>query len=124
MDRNNNNKLVFAKANAIKNPKKQEGKNILPFSEYIHKQQAKLLAHTIRATEEDPLRQCTLDKNSNMPYKPGPKRVGRPRNNWTWKTYERICLKHSPATKTTFKENPELYIGMVVPGIRNKSIKL
>ena len=92
------------------------------FCEYINTQHNKLLAHIVRAENTDPVRQCTLNPNSHMPYDVGTKRVGRPRENWAWKGYLRICVKHYPATAATFKADSSLYIGMVRGNILTRII--
>ena len=122
VDRANTNQFVFRKANECRNLKKTPEKNIKLFSEYIHTTQHKLLAHTIRSPLTDPLRQCTLASGTFYPNVIKNRRVGRPRHNWTWKSYERLAMKNTPATKQTFKENPGLYIDMMQVWINNKKI--
>lgn len=56
VERSNTNQKVFDTANAYRNPKHTPGKDIKPFSTYVSCQQHKLLAHTIRADEDDPVR--------------------------------------------------------------------
>ena len=123
VDRGNTNAKVFEKANAMKNPTGTQGKNIVAFSKYIHQQQNKLLAHTVRAPPEDPLRQCTLVANSAIPYQVDNRRVGRPKNNWTYSTYERLVKNNLGISHDLWKVSPHTYITAVEPAIRNKSIR-
>ena len=106
-------------ANAIKNPQQIEGKNVVQSSSCVHKQQNSSLAHTIRASPEDPFRQCTLTPNTILiyPFEVTNRRVGRPKNNWTYKTYERLAIKNTPATASTWKDNPRLYMDMMKTSI-------
>ena len=122
VDRSNTNHKVFQMANAIKNPQQIEGKNVVQFSSYVHKQQNSLLAHTIRASPEDPLRQCTLTPNTIYPFEVTNRRVGRPKNNWTYKTYERLAIKNTPATASTWKDNPRLYMDMMKTSIVDRTV--
>ena len=57
-------KKVFEIANRFKNPKSTANKDIRSFSDYINTQQSKLLAHTVRANDNDPLRQCMLEAHT------------------------------------------------------------
>ena len=100
-----------------------QGKNIAPFATYIHQQQNKLLAHTVRAPPEDPLRQCTLTVNSVIPYQVENRRVGRPKNNWTYGTYERLVKKNLGISHELWKVSPHTYINAVAPAIHSKSIR-
>ena len=102
VERANTNKKVFEQANAIVNPNNTTGKHIKPFSEYIQTQQHKFLAHIVRAQPNDPLRECTLQKNTPYPYEISNRRVGRPRNSWTSRTYERLVHKNSHFYKGIF----------------------
>ena len=122
IDRSNTNHKILQTANRIKNPKNIEGKNVALFSDYVLKQQNSLLAHTIRASPEDPLRQCTLSSGSIYPFEVTNRRVGRPRNNWTFKTYERMAMKNTPANASTFKHNPTLYMDMMKTSILNRTV--
>ena len=124
VERANSNKVVFSKANALKNPKKVPGKDIKPFSSYIQSQQNKLLAHIIRAEKDDPLRQTTLSEGTHYPYKIEKRRVGRPRNDWTWSTYERILQINIPTPKDLWKADPYAYMDMLKPAILNRTIKI
>ena len=122
--RANTNKSVFEKASSIVNPKHVPGKDVRPFSEYIHTQQGKLLAHIVRAPIDDPLHQSTLTAGTHYPYEYDKRRVGRPRNNWTHQTYVRMIKNNIPYIDDTLKKNPRLYMDQILPSIRDRSIKL
>ena len=53
-NRHNTNKLVFEKANAIKNPDNKPDTNIETYETYVKKKQGALLTHTIRLKAYDP----------------------------------------------------------------------
>ena len=65
---------------------------IKPISELIKKRQETLLGHIIRTDEEDPMREATLNKEGTRLTKEK-KRVGRPRENWTYETANRKCIE-------------------------------
>lgn len=62
-----------------------------------------LLAHTIRAPDDDPVRQATLDPGSQLPVNVGKHRVGRPRDNWTWTNFEELYALNNKGTQEQFK---------------------
>ena len=97
VNRNNTNNFVFEEANKLKNPKNKENKNIKKFSEYVETKQEKLLLHVIREKDEEPTKQCTFDRYTVRPKRLSDKRVGRPKDNWTEKVYQRIAIKNSLA---------------------------
>ena len=99
IERSNTNKRVFERANAIRNPKKEPGRDIKQFEAYVKSKQAGLLAHTMRSESKDPLRQCVFTNNTNYPIEYTNKRVGRPRRNWTAKTLENIYTINNFGTK-------------------------
>ena len=121
IDRANTNQEVFRRANSYKNPLRQAGKNIRQFEEYINAQQSKLSGHTVRAGDNDPLRQCMLQPGSALPVQLHDRRVGRPREQIGFKSYEHLFTVNGYGTKRTFRENPSLYIGVMEPSIRKRS---
>lgn len=125
VERANTNQLVMQRANAIKNPEGKPGKDIAPYSEYIHYKQNSLLAHIARTSTHDPLRQCTFTPGTNLPFQMGRKRVGRPRHNWTVQTYERMAKLNNPfLTNDEWKRNHYHYINLLQPKIADKTVKL
>ncbi len=123
VNRASSNSVVFERANQFANPRQVDGKNIKPFARYLQHSQNKLLAHIVRAPINDPLRQCTLEANTIYPYDLTNRRVGRPRHNWTWKTYEALAIDNSNATAYTFKYYPKHYIDQIHPSIANRTIR-
>ena len=99
VNRENSNKRVFEVANSIKNPNQVPNKNILPFGTYINNKQAAALKHTIRADNNDPLRQAALIPNTPFIAGIDNRRVGRPRGKWVIKTYEYMWTAHNFGTK-------------------------
>ncbi len=122
VDRNNSNKKVFEEANNIANPKNKQDKNVKTFSQYIHKQQHKLLAHTIRADATDPLRQCIFSENTDLPYEHDKRRVGRPRNNWTNEVYKRLVRVNLPYSIEELKKNPKPYFVKIASKAKDRSL--
>ena len=108
IDRSNTNRRVIDKAKEVKNPKHIEGKNILTFNEYVNKKQNELMAHTIRADDDDPLRGSTLIPGLPLPISCnfGKRRVGRPRASWAWDTLKDIYIKTGLGDKHSFKIDP------------------
>ncbi len=85
--------------------------------------QNKLLAHTVRSPNDDPIRQCTFNPNSLVPADVTKRRVGRPRDNWTWKCYEDMFIINNFGIKQQFKDQPLPSIARMEPKIRDRSIK-
>lgn len=124
IDRANTNKKVFEKANSIKNPKGTEGKNIKTYEQYVHAKQNQLLSHIVRTDNSDPMRQCTLAEGTAYPFEVEKRRVGRPKNEWSYNTYEHILQLNLPTPKPIWKANHRFYIDRLEPIIRNKTVKL
>ena len=118
--RANTNDRVFERANAIANPKSKPNKNIRTFSHYVQGRQEPLLKHIVRSSNEDPLRQCTLEYNRPIPFQVPKRRVGRPRLNWTNEAYKRIYLKNNLGIEQTWKADPHQAIWNMETGIRNR----
>ena len=120
--RANTNERVFERANVIANPKSKPNKNIRTFSHYVQGRQESLLKHIVRSSNEDPLRQCTLEYNRPIPFQVPKRRVGRPRLNWTNEGYKRIYLKNNLGIEQTWKADPHQAIWNMEAGIRNRSL--
>ena len=122
IDRSNTNQRVFEAANTAMTPEATPGKNIKSFSEYVSIEQCSLLTHTVREPCLDPLKQCTLDPQFDMPITMDNRRVGRPRQNWAWTCYETLFTKHRYGTHADFANNRCGSIGRMLADIRAKSI--
>ena len=122
VDRVNTNKRMYERANIHRNPRNLPGKNIRPFSDYVRQKQHELLAHTIRASNEDPLRESTLMRNTGEPIHFEKRRVGRPRDNWTWSAYEEIFVKNNLGTENMFKQDMSRGASRVAAIAQNRSI--
>ena len=120
MNRANTNARVFERASTIANPKSKPNKNIRPFSHYVQTRQESLLKHVVRSTNDDPLRQCTLEFNRPTPFKVLKRRIGRPRLNWTSEAYKRIYIKSNRGTSETWKSDPSSAIWNMEADIRNR----
>ena len=124
IDWRNTNARVFEKANQIKHPDNCHKNSIIkPFSEYVCSQQNQLLAHTVRAPDSDPLRQCTLSPSLPFPIQYGSRRVGRPRMNWTWACYENMYCKNICSLRNMFSQQRQQNVLAMLPKIKDKTIK-
>ena len=69
-------------------------KPVVLFSEMLANKRVSLAQHIIRSNNNDPLRQCTYEKDSAKPIEFGKRRVGGPKQHWTYQTnklmYEKI----------------------------------
>ena len=119
VDRTHTNKMVFEQANRVRfapntrtsddgdntrnannatqqimpvipPPAPPTNKKIKQFSEYIHEQQNELLAHIIRADNNDPMRMSALDTASDRPRTHNNRRAGRPRQHLIHESYKRV----------------------------------
>lgn len=122
VDRANPNQFVYNTANTYKNPTHKPEKGITKFSSYVQTQQHKLLAHTIRADQQDPLRQAILQRQSDLPVEVGNRRVGRPRKNWTWSNYAELYVSNHLGTLEQFKNDPHNSIDRVAQKTHDRSI--
>lgn len=122
VNRANTNKKVYEKASAVKNPKSVPGKNVMPFSEYVKNKRQALLKHTVRASSEDPLRQCTFIEGAAVPYAHGNRRVGRPRSKWADDTMEELYVQCGLGTPQMFKDNKIQACNQVEARIRARVI--
>lgn len=123
IDRSSSNKRVFELTNAQKNPTHKPNKDIKSFSHYVKTKQHELLAHVIRAPNEDPLREATLEPDTGIPVHVHRRRVGRPRDNWTWTSIEELYLLNGQGTPAMFKADREEGAGKVETLARNRSIR-
>ena len=105
INRTNTSKKVFEDANAIKNPNNVQGKNIKAFSTYVSQKQEALVKHTVRASADDPLRQCTFDPDVAVPIADDNRRTGRPRCKWAYSVLEKLHIQHGRGNKQHFKRN-------------------
>ena len=94
INRSNTNTKLLQTANSFKNPNQIPNKDIHPFGEYIQIKQEALLKHTVRAPNDDPLRESMLRCNSPLPLEPIIRRVGRPKVAWAQSVYERIWARN------------------------------
>ncbi len=62
------------------------------FNEFVNEEQNQFLAHIIRSKTDDPI--SIVDEDSFPMGQGGKRRVGRPRLNWTWQTYEQLAFKN------------------------------
>ena len=122
INRQNTNALVFAKANALKNPSGAMGKDIKPFSKYIEEKQEALLKHIVRSPNDDPLRVSTLTYNSPIPCRVANRRTGRPRQTWAYGVYESMWSKYGFGSADAFKSDPDKAIKSMESSIKQRII--
>jgi len=122
INRANTNKSVYEKASAVKNPKGIEGKNVLPFSTYLKQRRHALLKHTIRAPNDDPLRQCSFVASTAVPFMHTNRRVGRPRGKWADDSMEEIYVEKGLGTSHMFRSNVPRECGRLESHIRARVI--
>ena len=67
----------------------QFGKKIQNISEVIEERKLKLLGHEIKSKNDDPMRQVTYLNDTVKIKKPIFRRVGRPRQDWTYTALEK-----------------------------------
>ena len=92
---------------------RNKNKKVRRFSKVYQERRRKLLGHIIRAKEDDPLRQVTLEKGKARPPNFGKKRVGKPRTRWAddaldrvWKEFRKDAPKRNsrkPNRKRKYK---------------------
>ena len=70
----------------------------------------------------DRISHLKVTPNTIYPFEVTNRRVGRPKNNWTYKTYERLAIKNTPATVSTWKDNPRLYMDMMKTSIVDRTV--
>ena len=63
---------------------------IKPFSTTLEERRAKLAAHILRSSDNDPMRQVTYKPGSADAIEIGKRRVGRPRQHWTFHSNQLI----------------------------------
>ena len=62
---------------------------------YLVERRIKLAGHILRSPNSDPLRQVTYQPDSAEPVEIGKRRIGRPRQQWTFRSNELIRSKLS-----------------------------
>ena len=86
IDRTNTNEKIWKLANEkIKNPKTPYAQ-IFTFESTLMHRRIKFLGHLLRAENNDPTRAITFQPNTAKPAIIHKRRVGGPKQNWTWET--------------------------------------
>ena len=122
VNRANTNESILQRANQYKNPRHLPGKNILPFSAYVHKKQEQLLKHVVRSPNEDPLRQAMLQESTPYPVVTEKRRVGRPKQLWTHEVYKRIWNASGLGSQNAFEVDSRACIARMADNIYNRSL--
>ena len=102
IDRRNTNMRVYELASEMAFPN-QPTKRIKPFSQELDERRVKLAGHILRAQASDPLRQVSYQAGSGDPIQIGKRRVGRPRQQWLYRTNEAI---HNMISHTDYDGDP------------------
>ena len=122
VNRDNTTVKILQAANDARNPQKLPNKNIRPFGEYVQCKQESFLKHTVRAPNDDPLREALLRYNSPVPLEPVNRRVGRPKTSWAENVYERIWVKSGLGAHADFKNDKKSCVLNMCEPILSKSI--
>ena len=122
INRSNTNQKVFQESSRLRNPDCVPGKDVQPFSTYVRNKQQSLYKHIVRLTDDDPLRQSTLEPSSSVPCIITNKRVGRPRGKWAWDVIESLYLDSGTGTKASFKLDPVSACIAMEPRIRRREL--
>ena len=122
MDRSNTNARVFQKATEAINTSSEHSRQVKPFSIYLQQKQQALLKHTLRATDDEPLRQCTFQCGSSVTLEHRNRRVGRPRGKWAVDVSEDVFVAHGFGNKRSFRSNVPAACRQMEPSIRNRII--
>ena len=108
VDRRNTNQRVYQIASQITYPAGEA--RIKPFTETLDDRRTKLAGHILRATDRDPMRQVTYQPGSANPIHIGKRRIGRPRQQWTFRSNELIHNKISHTDYEGFEfQNANIY---------------
>ena len=98
VNRQNTNQRVYQTALDIAFP---SGNGcVKPFTELLDERRIKLAGHILRSPNSDPLRQVTYQPDSAEPVEIGKRRIGRPRQQWTFRSNELI---HSKLSHTDYR---------------------
>ena len=65
-------------------------RRVRPFLEELEVRRARLAGHILRASNDDPLRQVSYQPNGAEPMQVGKRRVGRPQQQWQYRTNEAV----------------------------------
>ena len=96
IDRRNTNLRIYDLASNTAYPNDPTRK-IKRFSEELEKRRVRLAGHILRTDNTDPMRQVSYQPSNANPLQIGMRRVGRPRQQWVFKTNEAIHnrIRHS-----------------------------
>ena len=94
-DRQNTNQRVYQRASEIAYP--LGNGSIEPFTTTLDERRIKLAGHILRSPNNDPLRQVTYEPDNAEPVEIGKRRIGRPREKWTYRSNELIHGRFSCA---------------------------
>ena len=108
VDRRNTNQRVYQIASQVTYPAGEA--RIKPFTETLDARRTKLAGHILRTTDRDPMRQVTYQSGSANPIHIGKRRIGRPRQQWTFRSNE---LMHNKISHTDYEgfecQNANIY---------------
>lgn len=93
VDRRNTNCRVYEVASQAAYPDGHD--RVKPFTEVLDERRVRLASHILRAEATDPLRQVTYKPGSAVPVDIGKRRVGRPRQQWAFRSNKLIHQKIS-----------------------------
>ena len=83
----------------------------------MNEKQESLLKHTVRAPNDDPLRQVMLMHTSPLPRVTANRRVGRPKSLWAHECYKRIWMKQGLGSELQFNSNKDACVTSMAANI-------
>ena len=85
---------------------------IKPFSTTLDERRAKLAAHILRSSDNDPMRQVTYKPGSADAVEVGKRRIGRPRQHWTFHSNQLIhnLISHTDYHAYDFQNETSLQL--------------
>ena len=109
VNRDHANDYVFAKASEL------AGRTIEPITQFLDNRAIRLWLRLVRAEESDQMKMVALMADGISAYRPGHRRVGRPRKNWitetakrTWNEAQRVAEVPEEQTTTYEEKNDEM----------------
>ena len=99
IDRTTTNDKIWNLANQKIKTQQQQHADIYSFESTLKHRRIKFLGHLLRARNDDPLRAVTFQPNSAKPAVIIRRRVGGPKQNWTWETLKLAWECEHPNTQ-------------------------
>ena len=102
IDRRWTNARVYELASQTAYPQ-DPNRSVRPITVDLDERRIRLAGHILRAPNTDPLRQVTYEPDSAQPKHIGKRRIGRPRQQWAFRSNENI---HALLSHTQYEDEP------------------